>query len=313
LPLILPLDENELEEVVQEDNKEEVEDAEDSEHDFYGGEEEEEEEQEESSSMSLGDEYDEASSDYEEYLTLEAMVMDAKQELEEFAGAAFPQYDGELKECLALDEDVCSNGFQLFSNFDSAQDMIAALRNLLQKIEIDLNELEDKRQASRRLLTSLDDAIREYTSGNAQDQVLLDLAKSLHQSCTAALHAGSMSEVQIRDVESIVRRLCKAVYARDRVEPAKSAWIREVRNLRSSTDLVIDEDAFDNLVFELGQDFKTDLFWEPSALEAIQYAAESFLVDMFEEMVLIQLATPADEDLKRRKFFLKKLYSLTKI
>lgn len=35
--------------------------------------------------------------------------------------------------------------------------------------------------------------------------------------------------------------------------------------------------AFDKVVLEIGQDFKTDLYWEPEALEAIQLAAEQYV------------------------------------
>ena len=49
------------------------------------------------------------------------------------------------------------------------------------------------------------------------------------------------------------------------------------------TGLIIDEENFRRIVAEVAQDYKTDLAFEVDALEAIQTAAEDYLVGLFED------------------------------
>lgn len=54
----------------------------------------------------------------------------------------------------------------------------------------------------------------------------------------------------------------------------------EIKKEQSDTGLIINQELFSLLIQELGQDFKIDLQFEPEALEAIQTAAEEYLVDL---------------------------------
>jgi len=58
--------------------------------------------------------------------------------------------------------------------------------------------------------------------------------------------------------------------------------LREIRRYQKSTDLLIRKLPFQRLVREIAQDFKNDLRFQGSAILALQEAAESYLVGLFE-------------------------------
>ena len=55
------------------------------------------------------------------------------------------------------------------------------------------------------------------------------------------------------------------------------------RRYQKSTELLIRKLPFQRLVREIAQDFKTDLRFQSSAIGALQEAAESYLVGLFED------------------------------
>lgn len=59
--------------------------------------------------------------------------------------------------------------------------------------------------------------------------------------------------------------------------------LREIRRYQKSTELLIRKLPFQRLVRELAQDFKTDLRFQRSAIEALQEASEAYLVGLFED------------------------------
>ncbi|XP_044978767.1 histone H3.2-like [Hordeum vulgare subsp. vulgare] len=59
--------------------------------------------------------------------------------------------------------------------------------------------------------------------------------------------------------------------------------LREIRKYQKSTELLIRKLPFQRLVREIAQDFKTDLRFQSSAVSALQEAAESYLVGLFED------------------------------
>lgn len=59
--------------------------------------------------------------------------------------------------------------------------------------------------------------------------------------------------------------------------------LREIRKYQKSTDLLIRKLPFQRLVREIAQDFKSDLRFQSSAILALQEAAESYLVSLFED------------------------------
>jgi histone H3 len=59
--------------------------------------------------------------------------------------------------------------------------------------------------------------------------------------------------------------------------------LREIRRYQKSTDLLIRKLPFNRLVREIAQDFQTQLQFQGSAIFALQEAAESYLVSLFED------------------------------
>ena len=62
--------------------------------------------------------------------------------------------------------------------------------------------------------------------------------------------------------------------------------LREIRKYQRSTDLLIRKIAFQRLVREISQDFAPGLRFQPTALLALQEAAESYIVSVFEDVNL---------------------------
>ena len=82
--------------------------------------------------------------------------------------------------------------------------------------------------------------------------------------------------------------------------------LREIRRYQRSTELLIRKLPFQRLVREIAQDFKTDLRFQPSAIMALQEAAEAYLVGLFEDTNLCAIHAkrvtimPKDIQLARR-------------
>ncbi len=82
--------------------------------------------------------------------------------------------------------------------------------------------------------------------------------------------------------------------------------LREIRRYQKSNELLIRKVPFQRLVREVAQDYKTDLRFQASAVEAIQEAAEAYLVHLFEDANLCAIHAkrvtimPKDIQLARR-------------
>lgn len=63
----------------------------------------------------------------------------------------------------------------------------------------------------------------------------------------------------------------------------------EIQKEQSTTDLIIPQHQFGLLVREIGQDFMNDLKFEPEAIEALQHAAENYLVKLFNTTNLLAI------------------------
>ncbi|KAL2782493.1 histone H3 [Aspergillus keveii] len=59
--------------------------------------------------------------------------------------------------------------------------------------------------------------------------------------------------------------------------------LREIRRYQKSTDLLIRKLPFQRLVREIAQDYKHDLRFQSSAIQALQESAEAYLVSLFED------------------------------
>eukprot|EP00884_Botryococcus_braunii_P006709 jgi/Botrbrau1/16039/Bobra.7_2s0013.1 len=73
-------------------------------------------------------------------------------------------------------------------------------------------------------------------------------------------------------VQKVKRRLKRGALA-----------LKEIRKYQRSTELLIRKAPFQRLVREITLGFQTNLRWRTSAVEALQEAAESFLVQRFED------------------------------
>lgn len=82
--------------------------------------------------------------------------------------------------------------------------------------------------------------------------------------------------------------------------------LREIRRYQRSTDLLIRCAPFQRLVREVAQDFKLDLRFAVGAVQALQEAAEAYLVNLFEDTNLCTIhakrvtISPKDMQLARR-------------
>lgn len=65
--------------------------------------------------------------------------------------------------------------------------------------------------------------------------------------------------------------------------------LREIRKFQRSTDLLIQKGPFQRLVREIAQNFKNDVRFQSTAILALQEAAESYLVHLFEDVNLIAI------------------------
>ncbi|XP_052042182.1 histone H3-like centromeric protein A [Apodemus sylvaticus] len=88
----------------------------------------------------------------------------------------------------------------------------------------------------------------------------------------------------------------------------RDLWLKEVKALQKSTDLLFRKRPFALVVREICEKFSrgVDYYWQAQALMAIQEAAEAFLVHLFEDAYLLSLHAgrvtlyPKDVQLARR-------------
>eukprot|EP00898_Chlorokybus_atmophyticus_P001465 jgi/Chlat1/2319/Chrsp17S00173 len=59
--------------------------------------------------------------------------------------------------------------------------------------------------------------------------------------------------------------------------------LKEIRRYQKTTELLIRKLAFQRLVREINQDFKSELRWQSHAVLALQEASEAYLVGLFED------------------------------
>lgn len=82
--------------------------------------------------------------------------------------------------------------------------------------------------------------------------------------------------------------------------------LREIRRYQKSTELLIRKAPFQRLVREIAQNYKSDLRFQTSAIEAMQESCEAYLIGVFEDTNLCALHAkrvtifPKDIQLARR-------------
>eukprot|EP01062_Namystynia_karyoxenos_P048777 TRINITY_DN37261_c0_g1_i11.p1 TRINITY_DN37261_c0_g1~~TRINITY_DN37261_c0_g1_i11.p1 ORF type:complete len:140 (+),score=54.43 TRINITY_DN37261_c0_g1_i11:71-490(+) len=65
--------------------------------------------------------------------------------------------------------------------------------------------------------------------------------------------------------------------------------VREIRRLRKSGKLLLQKAPFQREVRSTVEKYKEDVWFKPSAMDALQEATESYLVGVFEGAVILQL------------------------
>ena len=82
--------------------------------------------------------------------------------------------------------------------------------------------------------------------------------------------------------------------------------LREIRRYQKSTELLIRKLPFQRLVREIAQEYRSELRFQSSAIEALQEGAEAYLTGLFEDTNLIAIHAkrctifPKDMHLARR-------------
>ena len=82
--------------------------------------------------------------------------------------------------------------------------------------------------------------------------------------------------------------------------------LREIRMFQKSSNLIVRTLPFQRLVREIAQDYKTDLRFQKAAINALQVAAEGYIVGLFEDSNLCAIHAkrtsimPKDIQLARR-------------
>ncbi|KAL0212069.1 hypothetical protein RCL1_004611 [Eukaryota sp. TZLM3-RCL] len=82
--------------------------------------------------------------------------------------------------------------------------------------------------------------------------------------------------------------------------------LREIRKYQKSTELLIRKLPFQRLVREIAQEFKGELRFQASGIQALQEAAEAYLVGLFEDTNLCAIHAkrvtimPKDMNLAKR-------------
>lgn len=67
--------------------------------------------------------------------------------------------------------------------------------------------------------------------------------------------------------------------------------LREIRRYQRTTELLIPKRSFQRIVRGIAQDYKPDVRFQSAAIEALQEAAEAFLVSLFEDTNLCGIFT----------------------
>merc|ERR1719265_2925113 len=112
-----------------------------------------------------------------------------------------------------------------------------------------------------------------------------------------AITANKSREPRVRIVSSTSRvnpASTGGVKKPHRYRPGTVA-LREIRKYQKSTELLIRRLPFQKLVREIAQKYKTDLRFQSTAVLALQEAAESYMVGLFEDTNLCAIHASASQ------------------
>ncbi|KAI1287359.1 histone H3.3 [Halotydeus destructor] len=122
---------------------------------------------------------------------------------------------------------------------------------------------------------------------------------------TAKKSAGGRVPVKV-PVRTVKKRIAIPSPKKRKWRPGTLA-LREIRRLQKSTELLIPRSRFQRVVREVAQElFSGDFKWQTASLQALQEAAESYLLGIFEDSNLCAIHSrrvtimPRDVHLTRR-------------
>lgn len=99
---------------------------------------------------------------------------------------------------------------------------------------------------------------------------------------TASTQLGASKSVKKPANKSAKKPKTPTMKKPHRYKPGTVA-LREIRRYQKSTELLIRKAPFQRLVREIAQDYKTELRFQQQAVEALQEAAEKYMVVKFED------------------------------
>ena len=88
--------------------------------------------------------------------------------------------------------------------------------------------------------------------------------------------------------KSFIKKTANITQKKHHFRPGAAA-IREIKRYQKSTKLLLRKLPFQRIVRKIANERKKDVRFQASAIEALQEATESFLVQMFEDSYLLAL------------------------
>jgi len=132
----------------------------------------------------------------------------------------------------------------------------------------------------RKKLTDFQDLLDKFQVKNIADIEVLKRFKAALVQRNKVLKDKIKLRVEIPTIRDV--RKSVGMKTPHRYRPGTVA-LREIRRYQKSTELLIRKLPFQRLVREIAQEFKTDLRFQREAIDAVQEAAEAYLVGLFED------------------------------
>lgn len=159
--------------------------------------------------------------------------------------------------------------------FEEAEQDIDEFMTLLEEYESPL--MKAFKEQARRL-----DALLEVYPGNTEEQLHKDLHNYhdyMFEPEKKPKELKRIIKLMKNTCDDLEEKMTKGQYKQWEEEVA----ISEIKEEQEKTDLIVNPKAHEMLVREIAQDFKTDLEFEPEALEMIQAISEAYLIEHFEK------------------------------
>ena len=124
--------------------------------------------------------------------------------------------------------------------------------------------------------------VRDLVSGSSGGKHFETKPPTPKKHYTTEGKKASATSIKAQHVISKSKQSTGALKQPHKYRPGTKA-LMEIQRYQKSTELLVCKLPFQRLVREVAQDYKTDLRFQSSAIVALQEAAESFLVGLFED------------------------------